>query len=219
MKDTCIIGYGVVGRATASVFGIDKYVDLKDSTITLEEAAKCKYIFLCLPTPVKEGKYDITAITETIQKLKECNCSGILINRSTVLPGTNRELQEKFELPIVANPEFLTEKTAEYDAKHPDFVVIGADESGYGKDIKAVYEARFKGVTIIETDTITAEAIKIVLNSFFAMKVVFANEIHEMCQKQGINYGQVKEAIEKHKFGSKNHFDIWHNGGRGAGGK
>ena len=71
----------------------------------------------------------------------------------------------------------------------------------------------------METDTITAEMAKVSLNAFFVNKVVFANTIYDICQTNGANYEKIKQVFEKHKYGSKNHFTIFHKEGRGAGGR
>lgn len=217
--DACVIGYGVVGQATAAVFGIDKYFDLNGSTITLERAAKTKYIFLCLPTPVKDGRYNIEATREIVKQIAGYGCGGILINRSTVTPGTARALSDEFQVSIVANPEFLDQQTAEHDAKHPSFIILGGDLKNYTAAVRGLYDSRFKGIDVIETDTVTAEMVKVSMNAFFGTKVVFANELYDVCKKNGADYGKVKEALEKHRYGSKNHFGIFHKGGRGAGGR
>jgi UDP-glucose 6-dehydrogenase len=120
---------------------------------------------------------------------------------------------------IVSNPEFLTESKWESDAKHPTLVVIGSDNPKYGDAIRGLYEARWKGVQIYQTDTVTSETIKYALNTFFVTKVVFANHLFDLCQISGANYETVKKVLEFYPEGSKNHFTIWHKGGRGAGGK
>ena len=219
MNDAVIVGNGVVGQVTAKVFGIKDYFDLKGSTLTLQEAAKRKFIFICLPTPTKNGEYDTSAIRETVRQLNEYGCGGVVVNRSTVPPGTDLQLQREYNVPVVANPEFLSEKTAEYDAKHPDFILIGADISDYAKAVRGLYEARFKGIDIIETDTITAETAKLAMNSLYATKVVFANEVYDYCQKAGANYETVKETLYHSKYVGKNHLGVFHKGGRGAGGR
>lgn len=48
---------------------------------------------------------------------------------------------------------------------------------------------------------------------------MFANQIYEICKTNGANYEKVKEALMAHRYGSKNHFGIWHKGGRGGGGR
>jgi len=219
MDNACIIGYGYVGRATAKSFGIGKYYDIKGQSISLEEASKCKYVFLCLPTPTNDNKCDTSTIFDVAKQIKDFGGDNIFINRSTVEPGTARKLSEHLGTKkVVSNPEFLSELTWEHDAVYPSLIIIGCDDDETLADVRALYESRWRGIQLYQADTITAETIKYALNTFFATKVVFANELFNYCDKNGINYETVREVLEFHPWGSKNHFKIWHKGGRGAGG-
>lgn len=220
MNKACVIGWGTVGRATASAFGIDKFYSRSESNITLEEAGKFKYVFICLPTPTVNGKCDTSAIEETIKEILSYGSESIFIIRSTVYPGFNRFLQSTFGIDrFVSNPEFLSEDTAMEDAKHPDLVVVGSDNTDHAKSVLAFYSARYKYFNTYLTDSVTAELIKYSLNTFFATKVVFANEIYDYAQDVKANYDVIRQVIEKHPWGSKNHFRVWDKGGRGAAGK
>ena len=219
MVDNCVIGYGTIGRTTAQVFGIKKHFSRHDSNITLNEAAHCKFIFLCLPTPTVNGSCDISAIEAVVKQLSEIGCSGVIVNRSTVTPGTVKNLVEKYNVAIVSNPEFLTEKTAEYDSKHPDIIVIGSDVPAWGEALRGLYESRFKGVNTFLTDSVTAETVKYAINTFYATKVIFANEIYDLAQRNGANYEKIKEIMYKRKWIGQNHLDVWFNGKRGVHGR
>jgi UDPglucose 6-dehydrogenase len=113
----------------------------------------------------------------------------------------------------------LTESTAEEDAIHPDIVVVGGDQKNYVDDVVGIYQGHIKTAKIITTDSITAETVKYAVNTFYTTKCVFANEIFDICQRIGANYETIKEAMYSRKWIGKNHLDIWHKGGRGAGGK
>ncbi len=215
----CVVGWGTIGKATALAFGIDQYFSRTNFNITLNEAAKCKFIFLCLPTPTKDGICDISLIEQYISQLSQIGCSGIIVVRSTVTPGTCKNLAEKYNVPVISNPEFLTEKTAEYDAKHPDIIVIGSDVPVWGEALKGLYDARFKGVNTYLTDTVTAETIKYAINCFYALKVVYANQLYDLCKRSGANYEKVKEAMYHRKWIGQNHLDVWFNEKRGLHGK
>lgn len=217
MDNACVLGYGVVGRATAEVFGVKKYYSRSSQNITLDQAKECKYIFVCLPTNVEMGKYVTTDIEDIIQKV--ATKDNIIILRSTIYPGFSRSLYERFGVNIVFNPEFLNEDTAVDDAKNPDLVVIGADNNDLISQVRAMYASRFPRISPIATDLNTAEFIKLGLNAFFATKVVFANQMYDYAQVVGANYEQYKQVIHQHRWGTRNHFDIFHKNGRGAGGK
>lgn len=215
----CVIGWGVTGKATALAFGITKYFSRTSFNITLNEAAKCRFIFICVPTPTTNGSCDTSIVEGYVSQLSEIGCSGVIVVRSTVTPGTCKRLAEKYNVPVISNPEFLTEKTAEYDAKHPDIIVIGSDIPAWGEALKGLYDARFKGVNTYLTDTVTAETIKYGINCFYALKVVYANQLYDVCKRNGANYEKIKEAMYHRKWIGNNHLDVWFNEKRGAGGR
>ncbi len=220
-NDKCVIGYGMVGKATALAFNIDKHFSRHDSNITLEEASRCKYIFICLPTPTINKECYVNDILAIIKQINDFprHVDNIFIIRSTVYPGfANRVMTELGIDNVVSNPEFLSEDTWEEDAKNPWMVVIGADDPRYRELVKGLYMGRYKYVTPIETDNKTAELIKYSLNTFFATKVIFANVIFNFAQTIGANYETVKKALEICPWGSKNHLQIVYKDKRGING-
>lgn len=211
-----IIGNGVVGKATALSLGLDKYIDLTDSNITYSEAKYYPYIFLCLPTPTVKGVNDISAIEKVLDRLM--GYKGVIVIRSTVLPGTAERLALEFKMTIVSNPEFLKFKSADYDATHPEIIVIGQNNKGEGMELLYAYRNLYPVARTILTDTKTAEMIKYAFNNFLTLKIVFANEIYDVCQNIGANYDQVKIAIQSHTSGTTTHLNVLEDGGRGGGG-
>lgn len=222
MNNACVVGYGMVGQATAEVFGIEKHFDIQEerSNITLEEAGKCRLVFICLPTPVdKEGNYHTEEIKKVIQQIEDVGQAPIFIIRSTVFPGFAKGLQQDLQINrVISNPEFLSEKTAVQDMKNPPFIIIGGMEGVFRKEVQAFYEARIKGASVITTDNTTAEMAKLAMNAYFSMKVIFANQTYDACRLLGANYGTVKKILEAHPFGPVNHFEIWFNERRGVNG-
>ena len=216
-----VIGYGVVGKSTAKAFGITKHFDINgDSNITINEIANCRYVFICLPTPTIEGKCDTTAIRECIKQIEGIRQNPIYIIRSTVIPGTADAIMDELGMDrVISNPEFLSEATAEKDAKHPDMIVIGGRSDQCLREVKGIYEARFKYISPLLTNNVTAEMVKYTFNTFFALKVVFANEIFDICQKNKANYSVIKDLLTNHKWGSGNHFEVYYKGERGVRGK
>ena len=209
----------MVGQAHAKVFGIRKIFtrNQDESTITLAEAARCKFVFICLPTPVdKHGEYFVEDIKSIIKQIESYGAGSIYVIRSTVPPGFALGLQREMKIPrIVSNPEFLSETTAYEDTKNPPFVLIGGYEGQFVKEVQGLYAARIKAPIII-TDNTTAELAKISLNAYFATKVMFANQLHDATQKLNANYSTIKHILESHPYGPKNHFTIWYKGKRGV---
>lgn len=216
-----MIGNGVVGKATRQSLSIGFYYDLLGSNITLEEASKLKYVFLCLPTPTVKGQCQTEEIAKIIKQIRDYGHGNIFIIRSTVWPGFARATMKSLGIDsIVSVPEFLTQATWEQDANNPDIVVIGADNADYREAVENIYKARYqRSVDIITTDSVTAELIKWAINGFYATKIIYANEIYDFAQKVGANYETVKNTMYKRKWIGRNHLDVWVKGKRGAGGK
>ena len=221
MDNAVVYGWGTVGKATAKAFGIQHYFSKHDSNISLTDAAYKRYHFFCLPTPTINGLCYTDDIVALIKQLEEIpHGQHVYIIRSTVIPGTAKTIMSSLGIhSVISNPEFLTESTAEEDAFYPDIVVIGGEQKNYVDDVAGIYQAHIKTAKIFTTDTITAEMSKYAINTFYATKLIFANQIFDICQKIGANYETVKDAMYSRKWIGKNHLDIWHKGGRGAGSK
>lgn len=217
INNAVMIGFGVVGKATSEALGIEKYLDIKKSNISFDDAVREKYIFICLPTPTINGKCFTQDIEYIIKKISyKKSPDTVIILRSTVIPGTTRKLSQKYKINIIHHPEFLTEATALQDSKHPDLLVFGSDNKKILADFVKIYDGfecpKFK------MDSITSETLKYAINNFYALKVVFANQIYDLCQANGANYHLLKEAMYARKWIGQNHLDVFHKGYRGAGG-
>lgn len=220
MKDAFVIGNGMVGKATRHALDIPYYFDLKGSNITLKEGAEKLFCFICLPTPTdhysKQGKARET-IREYIKQIKQYGGRTIFVIRSTVIPGTAKAFAEEFDAMVVSNPELLSEDTWKRDVESPRMLIIGADNVPERNAVLNLYK-KIKPKRKIVTNTITAETLKYAFNTFFATKVVWANQIYDICQINGADYRTIREALMAHPWGSKHHLKAIHKGGRGAGG-
>lgn len=220
MDNAFILGMGYVGKATAKALDIPYYFTRHDSNISLKEGAKKLLCFICLPTLTDEQgeqKEARKVIHDYIAQLKEYGSRSIFVIRSTVLPGTCRALSEEFGVIVASCPEFLSEDTWEKDAVNPRMIVIGTDTPAARIPLEDLWKKVPTKIRIF-TDTVTAETLKYTFNTFGATKIVFANQIYDICEKNGADYEIIHNALHKHPWGSKHHFKVVHKGGRGAGG-
>ena len=158
-----IIGNGFVGESQAFAFSPTSEVKVYDidplkSLNTLEEIYKCDFVFVCVPTPMKkDGSQDLSYVEEVFENAE---FGPIYILKSTVLPGTTEELNQKYHnLSIIFSPEFLTERTAKLDMLTQARIVLGGEKWMTAK-VRKLFEQRFMNRTFIETDSKTAEIIK-----------------------------------------------------------
>ena len=186
-----VIGNGFVGESQAFAFSSTCEIKVFDknplkSINTLNEVLESDFIFVCVPTPMKkDGSQDFSFIDNVFETAKK---GPVYIIKSTVLPGSTKKLQDKFnELDIVFSPEFLTERTAKLDMLTQTRIIFGGDKN-LTKKCEELFSQRFMNRTFIHTDSTTAEYIKYMNNNFFAAKVSIMNEYYRLGKIIGIDW-------------------------------
>lgn len=220
-----IIGHGMVGQAVAYGFSnsnvliYDKY---KESD-TLEKVTKdSDYIFICLPTPIKkdESGIDLSIINKCVQKLVTFTnyTDKIVIIKSTIVPGTTKKIIKKYPKTLFCfNPEFLTERAFLQDFINTDRIIVGTENSLVFRKVSSIYQSIMPNTPIFQTDPTSAEMVKYMANCLLATKVIFANEMYDICEKLKINYEEVKKMVVSDRRIGKSHLDV--TSLRGFGGK
>ena len=226
-----IIGYGIVGQALAygfsrpeikSAYTISFYDKYKKSLALESVVRKSEFIFICLPTPMKsdESGIDLSIIEKTIKKIvsRSNNTDKIIVIKSTVIPGTTAFFEKKYpKTKFCFNPEFLTEANYLEDFVNADRTIVGANNGLVSRRVITLFKQRFPHMKVFQTDPTTAEMVKYMANSYLATKVIFANQMFDLCQKLGITYEEVKSMVVADHRIFDSHMDITSE--RGFGGK
>ena len=129
----------------------------------------------------------------------------IAVIRSTVLPGTNEKVGEIIEetsgkkrgidFTVVSNPEFLREGTSVQDCMHPPLTCVGCDSELAEQKMRELYQGI--DAEFVATDIAVAEIMKYVNNTWHALKIVFGNEIGNICKALNIDSHRVMEIFCK----------------------
>ena len=218
-----IVGIGMVGGAAQRYFERKKDIELflydKGKNIgSPQEVNKAEIVFICVPTPyLKEGGgFDLSCVKEALSWLEG---GKVIVIKSTVLPGTTEMLQKEYlQHKLLMNPEFLTEETSDQDMLYPDRQIIGYTEKSHtvaGDVMQLLPLAPFERIL----PATEAEMVKYFGNTWFSVKVSFANQMYDLCQKLGIDYDKMVEAAAADKRIGRTHLNIFHKGYRGYGGK
>lgn len=222
IRNIGFFGKGIVGKALMSALGVEKFIDKDTQSIDLVQMSQCRFIFICVPTPpFVKGSCDISIVEDCIANVTKYQQENIYIIKSTVTPGVADYLMDKYKVPIISCPEFLTEKTAMEDAKNPDIIVIGSSPE-YREETLEVVELLRNNLNyqkLIRTNNRTAEFIKYAVNTFYFLKVIFANELYNVCQNIDIEYDAVRNSLYSRKWIGKNHLKVLFNGKRGVRGR
>jgi len=226
-----IVGYGIVGQALAYGFSkpeikdnytISFYDKYKASMSLKDVVKKSEFIFICLPTPMKsdESGIDLSIIEKSVKEITQYtnNTDKIVILKSTVIPGTTVSIKKKYpKTKFCFNPEFLTEANYLEDFLNADRTIVGTSSDLVSRRVVALYKQRFPRMKIFQTDPTTAEMVKYTANTYLATKVIFANQIFDLCNKLGIKYEEVKAMVVADSRIYNSHLDITTE--RGFGGK
>jgi len=192
------------------------------ATTSVEEAIqKTEVSFIVVGTPSSpEGHLNLNYIYAVAKQigaaLKVKKAIGdrlqatdmhIIAIRSTVLPGTNEKVGEIIaeasglvrgkDFTVVSNPEFLREGTSVEDYFNPPLTLVGTDMP----EAEAVFREIYKGIDaeFIATDIRVAEMMKYVNNTYHALKIVFGNEVGNICKELNIDSHKVMEIFCKDK--------------------
>jgi GDP-mannose 6-dehydrogenase len=182
---------GLVVKSRSLLTSPDSQMAVQDSEISM----------ICVGTPSNDnGSLKLQHVENVCRQIGTALASKqdyhVVVVRSTVLPGTVEErlipILEKYsglragkEFGICMNPEFLREGNAIHDFYHPSLVIIGEIDSRSGDIVQELYKS--VEASCIRTSIRIAEMVKYTSNAFHALKVVFANEIGNLCKDQGID--------------------------------
>jgi GDP-mannose 6-dehydrogenase len=183
---------------------------IKATTDSKEAILNSEITIVCVGTPsAEQGHPDLTYMIRVAEQIGDClrykNRFHTIVIRSTVPPGTNRKVGKIIEeisgkkrndaFDIVSNPEFLREGSAVYDYYNPPLIVLGIESNKPSGLMKELYKDVDAPIEI--TNIEVAEIIKYVNNSFHALKIVFANEVGNICKKIGIDSFKVMDLFCK----------------------
>jgi GDP-mannose 6-dehydrogenase len=166
---------------------------------------------ICVGTPSHDnGSLNLRFVENVCREIGDALATKqgyhVVVVRSTVLPGTVEEVliplleqqsgrKAGADFGVCMVPEFLREGSAIEDFVHPSLVVIGELDRQCGEIACDVLGLGLDNV--IRTSIRTAEMAKYASNAFHAMKVVFANEIGNICKASGLDSRPVLEILGK----------------------
>ena len=145
-------------------------------------------VFIAVGTPARrgDGHADLTFVFDAVRELAKVIKPGtVVVTKSTVPVGTGDEIER-----------ILREGAAIADFKHPDRIVVGADEDRAQDALREIYRPLFLNrAPILITGRRTAELTKYAANAFLAVKISFINEIADLCEAVDADVQDVARGI------------------------
>ncbi len=176
----------------------------------------CEIVFIAVPTPTTPDGFDLGAVESSLGLLRPGTTAVI---KSTIVVGSTEKLQAKYpDLLVMHSPEFLTEKTAAYDAEKPNRNIIGISREEHRQAAAKVLAVLPKAPYAAIIPAKDAEFIKYGGNCWFYFKVIFMNIFYDLVQRSGGDFQKIIEGMAADPRIGSTHLVAVHQGGRGAGG-
>lgn len=191
-----IYGFGWVGHAMKHLF---PHAWIHDPIKGYVESRIADVAVICVPTPLSDnGGLDMSIVEAVVRDCHE----PLIIIRSTLMPGTTARLDKH----IVVHPEYLGETVAHpFSEGYRPFMILGGESQDRVKAI-ALYQTVYNAnIRIREVTAYEAEVIKLSENRAIAFKVAQCQELYDACQKAGLNYNTIREAV----YGDDPRFNLW----------
>ena len=181
-------------------------VGLLKATVDVREAiAETQLSIVCVGTPsLASGRLNLDYVRKVTQQIRDVlvdlGKSHTLVFRSTMLPGSTRQMVSEFltdlveagRLKVFYCPEFLREGTALSDFREPSLSVLGTEDGVAPSDVGI---AKLFGGDPEFLSWDGAEMIKYACNYFHAIKVGFANEIGRLSKSLGVDGARVMNVV------------------------
>jgi UDPglucose 6-dehydrogenase len=214
-----ICGFGYVGSAMGhlcekndiefNVYDIQKkegkfnyFNNITDLVNCSENNSEINFYIIAVPTNSdSEGNCDTSIVKNVLEQLKNnITKETYVIIKSTIVPGTSKELSEKYtNFDIIFCPEFLTQKNYLNDIYNAKFVLLGIpdkfDMTKYQKilNVMRTFYKHNTQIDIFMRSYEECELFKYTLNTYFGIKITFFNEIYDLCEKMNVDYQKLKE--------------------------
>lgn len=191
-------------------------------------------IFVAVPTPMRaDGSCD-TSIVESVVLALDAACqvlpkdvatNRVVVIKSTIPPGTTERLAGRCShVKLIFNPEFLTEANFVQDFKDQKRIILGCvcptgtnglnDEQYYHATLKVLqhvteaYHRVLPAAEVVWWNSTSAELFKYVCNTFLALKVSFANELKQLCDKLNVDYDGLVDNLKTDERLGASHWKV-----------
>ena len=168
--------------------------------------ADADFIIIAAPTNYdpKQNFFDCSAVESVLSLIKESTTDRetkpAIIIKSTIPVGYTVHIRKQMDMDnILFSPEFLRESKALYDNLYPSRIIVGCDEktddvartfAGLLQQgaIKNPIETLFMGYT-------EAEATKLFVNTYLALRVSYFNELDTYAEVKGLKTAPIIKGV------------------------
>lgn len=164
------------------------------------------FIIVAAPTNYDPQKnfFDCSAVEGVITQIKNATkrnkAKPTIVIKSTIPVGYTAHVREKLNMDnIIFSPEFLRESKALYDNLYPSRIIVGCDEDNLGvaKTFAALLQqgAIKNNIDTLFMGTTEAEATKLFVNTYLALRVSYFNELDTYAEIKGLKTADIIKGV------------------------
>ena len=177
------------------------------------------FIIVAVPTDYNPGTnfFDCSAVESVLSAIKsstaEREIKPTVVIKSTIPVGYTAAVRKRMgmdniifspeflreSMALYDNPEFLRESMALYDNLYPSRIIVGTDDENRGK--AEVFAALLQqgaiktGIPVLFMQTTEAEAVKLFVNTYLALRVSYFNELDTYAEVKGLNTAHIIKGV------------------------
>ena len=181
-------------------------LNLRATTDGASAYSKADYILIAVPTNYdpKTNYFDCSAVETVLRLIQDCTAvrekKPAIVIKSTIPVGYTKQIRERLGMDnILFSPEFLRESKALYDNLYPSRIIVGCDERTEPSAkifasllqegaIKNPVPTLFMGFT-------EAEATKLFVNTYLALRVSFFNELDTYAEVKDLRTADIIKGV------------------------
>lgn len=168
--------------------------------------ADADFIIIAAPTNYdpKTNFFDCSAVESVLAQIKACTADQAvkptIVIKSTVPVGYTAHIREKTGMEnIIFSPEFLRESKALYDNLYPSRIIVGSDE-GNRKHAEIFAALLRQGalkaeIPVLFMGTTEAEATKLFVNTYLALRVSYFNELDTYTEVKNLKTAPIIKGV------------------------
>ena len=183
-----------------------RMLNLTATTDAKSAYAKADFIVIAAPTNYnpKTNYFDCSAVETVIKLVLEATAGKetkpTIVIKSTIPVGYTLSVRQKFNINnVIFSPEFLRESKALYDNLYPSRIIVGCEEETEETAhifadllrrgaLKDPIETLFMGCT-------EAEATKLFVNTYLALRVSYFNELDTYAEIKGLKPSSIIKGV------------------------
>ena len=184
----------------------ERKLSLKATTDGASAYKDADFIIVAAPTNYdpKTNFFDCSAVESVLSLIKETTADRAVkptvVIKSTIPVGYTVHVREKLGMDnIIFSPEFLRESKALYDNLYPSRIIVGSDEGNKEKAelfAQLLKEGAIKeDVPVLFMGTTEAEATKLFVNTYLALRVSYFNELDTYAEVKGLNTADIIKGV------------------------